>query len=233
MEDLESNLQNYKLQLQQVEAALTTNPENEELLKLKADLEEVITLTKDLLKTQLLEDKVIDGDLDDKALEELAKPEPVHSTKTDWKPGDLCLAMLVNDGQFYEAQIESIEGYEVSVLFSHNKSIEVTTVEFIKELPRAESSSKFKRQPTSKVREYQKKKKQKKLQRYKQMEEERETEKNKWLAFASKTSKKGLIKKSIFASPDNVNGRVGIGTCGMSGRGMTDFTPAEKWKKGP
>lgn len=41
-----------------------------------------------------------------------------------------------------------------------------------------------------------------------------------------------MIKKSIFASPDNVNGRVGIGTCGVSGKGMTEFVPAEKWRKG-
>ncbi|KAJ9597046.1 hypothetical protein L9F63_027062, partial [Diploptera punctata] len=46
------------------------------------------------------------------------------------------------------------------------------------------------------------------------------------------TAKKGMTKKSIFASPDNVNGRVGIGTCGMSGRPMTEFTTAEKWRKG-
>lgn len=41
-----------------------------------------------------------------------------------------------------------------------------------------------------------------------------------------------MTKKSIFASPDNVNGRVGIGTCGMSGKPMTEFTTAEKWRKG-
>lgn len=34
----------------QVEAALTTDQENQELLKLKVDLEEVIELTKDLVK---------------------------------------------------------------------------------------------------------------------------------------------------------------------------------------
>lgn len=39
----------------QVEAALLTDPSNEELLKLKTDLEEVIDLTNDLIKTQLEE----------------------------------------------------------------------------------------------------------------------------------------------------------------------------------
>lgn len=38
-EDLAANLRNYLIQLQQVEAALTSDPNNEELLKLKVDLE--------------------------------------------------------------------------------------------------------------------------------------------------------------------------------------------------
>lgn len=114
----------------------------------------------------------------------------------------------------------------------------------------------------NKQREYLKKKKQRKLQRFKELEEERELEKNKWLAFTNKVSgsfayttciylrnvlkaclcynyfcplqstKKGVIKKSIFATPENVNGRVGIGTCGVSGREMTKFSNGEKWRRG-
>ena len=45
----ESELSSYQLQLQQVEAALTSDPANSELLKLKADLEQVIDLTKELV----------------------------------------------------------------------------------------------------------------------------------------------------------------------------------------
>ena len=47
----EANLATYSLQLQQVEAALTNDPLNPELTKLKADLEEVINLTKELIET--------------------------------------------------------------------------------------------------------------------------------------------------------------------------------------
>ena len=43
---------------------------------------------------------------------------------------------------------------------------------------------------------------------------------------------RGVTKKSIFATPDAVNGRVGIGTCGIGGKPMTEFTQAEKWRKG-
>jgi len=43
---------------------------------------------------------------------------------------------------------------------------------------------------------------------------------------------RGVTKKSIFATPDAANGRVGIGTCGIGGRPMTDFSHAEKRKRG-
>lgn len=234
-DDLQGNLQNYKLQLQQVEAALTTDPDNEELHKLKTDLEEVITLTCELVKTQLLEEQKLlketeEGDDEDSPTEGVS----LSRTKQEWKAGDRCLALWSQDGQYYEATIESLDGEEVSVIFDSYRSAQVTTLEFIKELPHGQekNNSKLKKQPLSKIREYQKKKKQKKIQRYKQLEEEREQEKNKWLAFSHKTTKKGIIRKSIFASPDNVNGRVGIGTCGVSGKGMTEFTSAEKWRKG-
>lgn len=65
------------------------------------------------------------------------------------------------------------------------------------------------------------------------MEEERELDKNKWINFTTKNQKKpGMKVKSIFASPENVAGRVGIGTCGVSGKGMTDFPIGEKYRKG-
>lgn len=44
-----SELVNYQLQLQQVEASLIADPNNEELIKLKSDLEEAIGLMKNLL----------------------------------------------------------------------------------------------------------------------------------------------------------------------------------------
>lgn len=73
----------------------------------------------------------------------------------------------------------------------------------------------------------------KKQQRFKEIDEERETEKNKWLNFTTKATKKSSTKiKSIFASPDNVNGRVGIGTCGVSGKEMTKYSYGEKYRKG-
>ena len=44
-----NQLANYKLQLGQVEAALTGDPENGELLSLKKDLDEIIEITEELI----------------------------------------------------------------------------------------------------------------------------------------------------------------------------------------
>lgn len=86
----------------------------------------------------------------------------------------------------------------------------------------------------SKQREYLKLKKQKKQARMKELEEASEKEKNKWQSFnakALKTKKGGIVKKSIFATPEGAVGKVGVGTCGISGRPMTDYVQQEKWKK--
>uniref|UniRef100_A0A0K8TNI3 Survival of motor neuron-related-splicing factor 30 n=1 Tax=Tabanus bromius TaxID=304241 RepID=A0A0K8TNI3_TABBR len=235
------DLQNYKLQLQQVEAALLTDPENPELLKLKKDLDEVIDLTRDLIKTQLEEQKKssyiepastkayydeIEAALI--AAEKLVEPSKI------WKIGDKCQAKWTEDGQYYDATIEGItaEG-EVSVIFEAYQNRSTTTIKELKErVVRNEVFPSNKRhRPNQK--EYLKKRKQKKLQRFKELEEEREHDKNKWLNFTMKNSKKpGMKVKSIFASPENVNGRVGIGTCGVSGKPMTEFTHGEKYRKG-
>ncbi|KAL0268853.1 UNVERIFIED_CONTAM: hypothetical protein PYX00_010661 [Menopon gallinae] len=242
-DDLQANLQSYVLQLQQVEAALTIDPDNEELQKLKIDLEEVLTLTKDLIKQQLLEarkNSLPGGSADAATLallndEDILNPIPRH----DLKPGDKCMAMCSDDGEYYEAVIEDMseDQEQVTVKLVHNGLTEVTAPAFIRPITKPTVKKKTEpdqrhRKQTQSQREYQKKKKLKKQMRYKQLEEERETEKNKWLAFTSKKKGGLLTKKSIFASPDSVTGRVGIGTCGVSGLPMTEFSHAEKRKKG-
>ncbi|CAH0405416.1 unnamed protein product [Chilo suppressalis] len=235
------DLRNYKLQLQQVEAALLTDPQNEELLKLKADLEEVIELTQDLIKTQDGESRasnVHSSSNDDDVTASLLAAEEGDtgdsSQYTKWRVGDKCLAKWRSDGAFYEALIEEIGDDNLKVKFDGYTTLETVSIHDIKHLslkrPLSGDESKHGKGYN---REYLKKKKQKKQQRFKQIEEERETEKNKWLNFHSKAAKKpGVRNKSIFASPDNLAGRVGIGTCGISGRPMTEYTPGEKWKKG-
>ncbi|GCC21353.1 hypothetical protein chiPu_0019822 [Chiloscyllium punctatum] len=86
-DELAKQLASYKAQLQQVEAALSTDAENEDLLKLQKDLQEVIELTRDLLSNQ---PSVAAANADNSA-----NSIPSHK----WKTGDKCMAVWNEDGQ--------------------------------------------------------------------------------------------------------------------------------------
>jgi survival-of-motor-neuron-related-splicing factor 30 len=226
-----------------------SDPDNKELQKLKVDLDEVIELSLDLKnKAEEAANQpeytepvgVAEEDEITKSLLAVEQFVARNKTKKIWRLGDICLAKWSDNGQYYEARIDAIHpDGQVNVTFEAYKNRGVTTLAELKEFTGAKrvltEAERLKRVKMMNNREYLKKKKLKKQQRFKELEEERETEKNKWLAFtskATKTKKSGLKNKSIFASPESVNGRVGIGTCGISGKPMTEFTTAEKWRKG-
>ncbi|GFY45261.1 survival of motor neuron-related-splicing factor 30 [Trichonephila inaurata madagascariensis] len=230
-EDLSSNLQSYQIQLQQVEAALTNEPDNEELLKLKKDLQEVIILTTELINANTEKSSSSAGN---------GASNKDSSSSHSWNTGDRCLAPWSEDGQYYEAVIDDItEDGQCTVSFTAYGNTDVCDAEQLRPLDKdhrdfSDGSSKSRKQLLQAQKDYKKKKAQKKAQRMKQLEEEREKEKVKWHSFNAKAfNKKGHVKKSIFASPDNINGRVGIGTCGIGGRPMTEFQQQEKWRRGP
>ncbi|XP_054152472.1 survival of motor neuron-related-splicing factor 30-like [Oppia nitens] len=234
--DSAANLRNYQIQLQQVESALQTDPDNNELNKLKDDLLEVIALTKQLMSSE--------GDSESNS----SANNSVTDISHQFEAGDQCLAPLSEDGQFYEARVEDITSDgQCTVVFKHRKISEVCLVSLLKPIGRkrsklstnTSSSTSFgdnrqKRHALNDQKEYLKKKQQKKKERLKELEEEREKDKMKWQSFANKAynkNMKGATKRSIFASPDSVSGRVGVGTCGLGGKPMTEFTHQEKWKK--
>ena len=41
-----------------------------------------------------------------------------------------------------------------------------------------------------------------------------------------------IISYLLFKTPENAQGRVGIGTCGVSGQKMTSFSSANKYRRG-
>ncbi|KAL1497671.1 hypothetical protein ABEB36_008593 [Hypothenemus hampei] len=245
---MSDELQNYQLQLQQVEAALLTDSNNEELKKLKVDLEEVIELTLDLKSKaeeaanipEYTEPVRIVDEEDEITRSLLAVEEFVakNRAKKIWRVNDICMAKWSENSQYYEAKIDAINADgQVNVTFQAYGNRGIALLSELREYnvqkkPLFEGD-KLKKGKVNK--EYLKKKKLKKQQRFKELEDEREQDKKKWLAFANKavkTKKTGLKSKSIFASPESVNGRVGIGTCGISGKPMTEFSTAEKWRKG-
>lgn len=227
-EDLVENLNTYNEQLKQVEAALTNDPSDAELLKLKQDLVEVIELTSDLIRAQAPTASTSDA------------PEVLEPIR-DWEVGDRCSAVWAEDGQYYNAMVDEVTSDgQVMVHFIGFKSAEVTRLALLREpLPEKEEDDKEagkNRKGGRNQQEYLKRKKQKKVQRFKEMEEVREQEKSKWQQFNTKVKKKknikGYTKSSIFKTPEAVNGKVGVGTCGIGGRPMTSYTTADKWKRG-
>lgn len=241
-------LQNYKLQLQQVEAALLSDQDNKELQKLKVDLEEVIELSLDLkVKAEEAASRPeyteVNLNEDDEVTRSLLAVEQFvakNKNKKIWRIGDVCSAKWSENGQYAEARIDAINpDGQVHVTFENYKNRGIATLAELREYTGQKrvltEAEKLKRAKMNN-KEYLKRKKQKKQQRFKELEEERESEKKKWLAFttkASKSKKIGLKGKSIFASPDSVSGRVGIGTCGISGKPMTEFAVAGKLQRGP
>lgn len=93
-----------------MEAALIAEPDNEDLLNLRNDLNEVIQLQEELLGEDLAES----------APKEKA-PSNVAPTTSDkkitWKVGDRCLAPSKNN-QLYIAMIDGISQDKVAITFA-------------------------------------------------------------------------------------------------------------------
>lgn len=236
--------------------ALLTTPLVKELNQLKTDLEQVLNLTLDLINAQLAAAAGGPGEAPAAAAgqteEELeaayskpkkksrwAEPVPLLPVKP-WQVGESCQAIYPGDNTYYDATIDEIttDG-EVSIKFKGYKGSHVTSLGLL-QLPssgtttvHATSSTKNKKEQANHQRELKKEKKKANLEKRKALEMEREKEKTKWTSFSAKAfGKKGFVKKSIFKTPETAEGKVGVGTCGMSGQKMTDFQPAEKYRKG-
>lgn len=79
---MSSELENYRIQLQQVEAALVAEPNNEELLKLQGDLLEVIHLQEEILGETTDQDSTFASNAG-------------SSEKITWKVGLLLIAYMI------------------------------------------------------------------------------------------------------------------------------------------
>ena len=234
-----SELVNYQLQLQQVEAALITDPTNEELIKLKSDLTEAINLTKSLLN---IDDEIEPTDL-------LSQSASITQSNR-FKVGDPCQAPWSEDGQFYEASIEDLTSDgQCNVIFHYlpNGRFRISEVCLISLLKPSQTQRKKKdssngaqsnRKDGKLNRDQIKKRQLKKQTRFKDLEEAREKDKNKWKQFNQKATHKGfkgasaLSKASIFKSPASVEGKVGVGTCNINNKSMTNFTVSDKYRRG-
>jgi len=268
MDDLDT----YKAQLEQVQAALTTDPDNEDLRKLQKDLEEVINLTLELAAPAPAASSGFTSTFGEEGDEpEDAEPTPstssvstsdAHASSSTsnpappasqsifasikskhsraWKQGDRCMAPW-NDGRFHPALVDEVIDENVcSVVFEGYGQTEVAVLTKLLPYVGADDAAEpgtnramSKKDLLEREKERKKKKKARWMDKVKEIEESREKEKNKWQSFNHKAitkSKKGTIKKSIFATPDDGRGRVGFGTCGMGGKDMTKSGKVTHWK---
>src|SRR6056297_2692102 len=93
-------LAEYREQLAQVEAAIANDPDNQEWIKLRDDLVEVIELTSEIVETTLSAAGLSVGG---------GGAVPLKK----WAVGERCQAIFEQDGQWYNAKIEALaeDGY--------------------------------------------------------------------------------------------------------------------------
>lgn len=125
-------LSNYKVQLQQVEVALVNDPDNEDLLKLKADFDEIIGLQEEIIQTQSEGQRKYVQPSSSESTDDKYKDQKSTSLKI-WKVGDVCMA-LFEDSQYYQASIEAItDDGEVTVSFFAYQNRGTTLIKDLKE----------------------------------------------------------------------------------------------------
>uniref|UniRef100_A0A914XCT6 Tudor domain-containing protein n=1 Tax=Plectus sambesii TaxID=2011161 RepID=A0A914XCT6_9BILA len=186
-------LESYRIQLQQVEAALLAEPENEELLKLQSDLTEVILLTEDLVNQSTAGSSAAEGAAGSKDKE--------VTEKLQWKVGDRCLAPSMN-GQSYECVIDGISQEKVAVTFVGNGIKHMVKYSDLKAAPLVQKKTYiFESNATKNTRgknewqiekERRRARAQKKAQRVKTLDDAKEGEKKKWQNFNSKAVHKSM-----------------------------------------
>ena len=98
----EADLKSYNLQMQQVVAALTSDPDNPELLKLKEDLQEVITLTQELLEESRSVAQPSAAPVpepQEEPVRKKARPHDHIKPIKHWQVGEQCQAIWGKDGK--------------------------------------------------------------------------------------------------------------------------------------
>jgi len=209
-------LESYNVQLEQVNLALSQDPDNAELTRLRQDLIQLIDLTKAFLESQA--NSVVKLPAEKKAA-------PV------FKVGDQCMAKW-SDGEYYQAVVsaKTLVGDETmySVVFVGYNNVELFKPGDLK--PCSEQS----KRPQAPIEAEEVKPKKKKRKPYvpkpvgpTKAETEQKKKQDVWLKFAKKNKVKAppINQKSIFQTPDNPLAKVGV--IG-SGNPMTQFAQRGK-----
>lgn len=204
----DEELASYRLQFQQVEAALLGDPDNEELKKLKADLEEVIALQEELNSAQA------SGSVNDTA--------PVSQPARKYEVGDRVMAPLPN-GNRAVAVVDSLTAAGVAVIFISSGQKTIVDPSDLSNAPDSGkkhyvfdttrsgiSKSAANKKEWLAERERRRLRAQKKEMKRKELDSAKETEKNNWLKFNSKALNKGIKgMKRVIATGSAQDGPAG------------------------
>merc|ERR1712072_669733 len=121
------DIENYKEQLRQGEAALAIDEKNEDLLKLKDDLLEVITLTEELSQINEVADEVANT----QAVASTSQHHDLGGSATaEWKVGDRVQALRQLDGQYHTGTVDMIadDGVSCTVKFDNSGTVDIVKV---------------------------------------------------------------------------------------------------------
>ncbi|KAK2461864.1 hypothetical protein APHAL10511_006327 [Amanita phalloides] len=228
-----TDLEAYQVQLSQVELALSADPDSAELASLRSELKELI----ELAQAAVAQAEAASSSKSDSSRK--ASSTPTHV----WSAGAECLAKYSTDGQWYPARITSLGGSAenrvYSIVFKGYNTTELVKSTDLKPLPPNYAatipSSSTKRKLTKveeEERERKKKKNEKKLEARAAKAKEQQMKQATWQKFAKKSEKKGVhiagvAGTSIFRTPDNPMGKVGVTG---SGKGMTEVALRTKHK---
>ena len=216
-----SDLEEYQLQLTQVETALEADPDNAELASLRSELNQLIELTQAAIAQAEAAAASSSSSKQKSNNAASSSATPTHA----WGAGDDCLARYSADNQWYPARITFVGGAPenrvYSIVFKGYNSTELVKSTELKPMPNnyvqnVPNSNKRKlSKEEEEEREKKKKKNEKKVAMKAEKAKEQAAKQHTWQKFAKKSEKKGVhiagvAGTSIFKTPDNPLGR---GTC--------------------
>jgi len=228
----------FKSQLAEVEKSLKEDPENEDFLQLKRDLEEGLALVADLQQASLASKN--------------AEREKTYASESNdpqnsviqslWTVDDICMANSSSTDTLIPAQIISIDDQDKTciVKFLNTDDSEELFLTQLKPLRHAEkeaiSSGKYFKKSNNIGGNSNKNstgptKKEERKRIAKEHKEIMRAEVSNWKKFKTKyaSKMKGQIKqKSIFESPESVSGHIGHGTAGTADKPMSQIKPRER-----
>ncbi|KAL7337513.1 hypothetical protein BJY59DRAFT_654566 [Rhodotorula toruloides] len=247
----QEELETYEYQLSQIKLSLAKDPSNAELLTLKTELEDLIQLTKEYLRTQAgssaSASTASPAPSSAKPSSSASSSKPAASSSATskssqkaFKTGDDC-SCRYTDGKWYPARITSISGSAdkpvYTVVYKGYDTPEVVSANDVRPPNSAAAAGPEKRKAGEMSKEElekerKRKKNEKKAETQKAKAEAQAGKAKSWQSFAKKSAKKGvhipgITGESMFRSPADQNPQAKVGVVG-SGRGMTSVAQKKR-----